>query len=69
MVVPKKISDAFDRGEATVEDVRALLTLEAETQQWTLDHALAWARANAPADNYIQADIKALASLLDCCAA
>jgi hypothetical protein len=69
MVVPKEISDAFNRGEATVDDIRALLILEAETQAWTLDHAVEWARLDAPAKNYIQADIKALTSLLDCCAA
>jgi hypothetical protein len=70
MVVPKHISDAFDRGEATVDDIRALLQLEADSQKWSLDDALAWVQSGAAAKNYIQADIKALASLLDlCCAA
>lgn len=70
MVVPKEISDAFDHGEATVDDIRALIKLEAETQDWSLDDALAWAESGAPANNHIQVDIRTLASLLDlCCAA
>ena len=70
MVVPKSISDAFDRGEATVDDIRALIGVEAETQGWSLEEALTWADSNAPAQNHIQVDIRTLASLLDlCCAA
>ena len=67
MVVPKNISDAFDRGEATVDDIRALLKLEAETQDWSFEDAVAWAESGAPAENYIQVDIRTLASLLDLC--
>lgn len=67
MVVPQHISDAFERGEATVDDVRALLDVEARSQGWTLEHALAWADSDAAPTNYIQTDIKALASLLDLC--
>jgi hypothetical protein len=70
MVVPKNIGDALDRGEATIGDIHALLEVEAKTQGWSLKEALAWARSDVPAENYIQADIKALASLVElCCAA
>jgi hypothetical protein len=70
VVVPKELSDRFESGDATIEDLRALLEVEAGSQGWSLDAALAWARSRKPARNYIQADIKALVSLLDlCCAA
>jgi hypothetical protein len=70
VVVPKQLRDKFESGEATIDDVRALLALEAKNQEWSVDAAIAWARSRKPARNYIQADIKALVSLLDlCCAA
>ena len=69
MVVPKDISEAFERGEATVHDIRALLKVEARAQGWSLEEALVWAASGAPAKNYVQVDIKTLASLLEFCRA
>lgn len=69
MVVPKDISDAFERGEVTVDDIRALLKIEAKEQGWSLEEALVWAQSGAPARDCIQVDIKVLASLLNSCRA
>jgi hypothetical protein len=67
VVVPKHIREALESGETTVEDVRALLEVEAMSQDWSLEQALAWARSGQPPKNYIQVDIRALAYILDLC--
>jgi hypothetical protein len=69
MVVPKSVAEAFDRGEVTVDDIRVMLEVEAESQGWSLEEALAWAGADEPYRNVIQLHIRVLASLLQHCRA
>ena len=65
MVLSKELHEAIQEGELTTEQIRELLTLEAEQVGWTLDEAVAWARSGEAPEDPLQADIRLLVSFLE----
>lgn len=62
--LPTELQKAIEQGELTDEQLRELITLEAEALGLTYDQAIEKAKARTLPKNYLGADIELLASLV-----
>ena len=62
--LPRDLLDAIEAGNVTIDQIRELFRLEAETLGMTFDQALAAARAGSLPNNEVGADLELLADLL-----